>query len=200
MKNTLRQIFHSPKFVTGFVLFVVILLTLFIYPLFNPGNPLQMIGLSSFSKPGTYVSVYDSIDTETATMKLPGADERRLTNKLKDEDRVAMKEWLIAIGISEETIDITDTDGLLELWKANYDPTMKPAGMTMATRNYYKRLNAGLEQSLDAEGAIIASKNPETGELEESKVVNTTDYVNTNDVVNRIHLPLVLRFLGSLRL
>ena len=190
MKNTLRQIFHSPKFVTGFVLFVVILLTLFIYPLFNPGNPLQMIGLSSFSKPGTYVSVYDSLDTETATMKLPGADERRLTNKLKDEDRVAMKEWLIAIGISEETIDITDTDGLLELWKANYDPTMKPAGMTMATRNYYKRLNAGLEQSLDAEGAIIASKNPETGELEESKVVNTTDYVNTNDVVNRIHLPL----------
>ncbi|NLZ82416.1 MAG: hypothetical protein GX915_01980 [Clostridiales bacterium] len=144
MKNTLRQIFHSPKFVTGFVLFVVILLTLFIYPLFNPGNPLQMIGLSSFSKPGTYVSVYDSLDTETATMKLPGADEKRLTNKLKDDDRVAMKEWLVASGISEENIDISDTDGLLDLWNTNYDSASKPAGMTIAKRNYYKRLNASL--------------------------------------------------------
>ena len=144
MKNTLRQIFHSPKFVTGFVLFVVILLTLFIYPLFNPGNPLQMIGLSSFSKPGTYVSVYDSLDTETDTMKIPGADEKRITNKLKDDDRVAMKEWLVASGISEESIDISDTDGLLDLWNANYDPASKPAGMTIAKRNYYKRLNASL--------------------------------------------------------
>lgn len=190
MKNTLRQIFHSPKFVTGFVLFVVILLTLFIYPLFNPGNPLQMIGLSSFSEPGTYVSVYDSLDTETDTMKIPGADEKRITNKLKDDDRVAMKEWLVASGISEESIDISDTDGLLDLWNANYDPASKPAGMTIAKRNYYKRLNASLEQSLDADGAIIASKNPETGELEESKVVKTTDYVNTKDVANSINLPL----------
>ena len=37
MKNTIRQVFHSSKFVTGFVIFMIILLTMFIYPLINPG-------------------------------------------------------------------------------------------------------------------------------------------------------------------
>ena len=45
MKNTLRQIFHSPKFVVGFGIFVFILLIMLIYPMFNPGNPLEMICL-----------------------------------------------------------------------------------------------------------------------------------------------------------
>ena len=26
-----------------------------IYPLINPGNPLEMIGVGTFAKPGTYV-------------------------------------------------------------------------------------------------------------------------------------------------
>ena len=45
MKNTLRQVFHSPKFVAGFSIFVLILAILFVYPLINPGDPLQMIGV-----------------------------------------------------------------------------------------------------------------------------------------------------------
>ena len=45
MKNTLRQVFHSPKFVVGFVIFLCVLLTMFIYPLINPGDPLEMIGV-----------------------------------------------------------------------------------------------------------------------------------------------------------
>ena len=56
MKNTLRQIFHSPKFVVGFGIFVFILLIMLIYPMFNPGNPLEMIGVGTFASPGTYVS------------------------------------------------------------------------------------------------------------------------------------------------
>ena len=58
MKNTLKQLFHSSKFVIGFVIFVAILLTVFIYPLINPGDPLEMIGVGTFAKPGTYVSLY----------------------------------------------------------------------------------------------------------------------------------------------
>ena len=38
MKNTLRQVFHSPKFVAGFSIFVIILAILFVYPLINPGE------------------------------------------------------------------------------------------------------------------------------------------------------------------
>lgn len=190
MKNTLRQVFHSPKFVTGFSIFIVILILLIVYPLFNPGDPLQMIGLSSFSKPGTYVSVYDAIDTEKAIMKLPDADEKRLRNKLSDEDKLAMKEWLVATGTPEEEIDVTDTDNLLKLWEEKYDPSIKPAGMTMAKRNYYKRLDANLKKALDANEVIIATRNTEEGTLEETTKVKDTEYVNTKDVVNRIVLPL----------
>jgi peptide/nickel transport system permease protein len=190
MKNTVHQIFRSPKFVVGFSIFALILLTLFIYPLFVSGNPLQMIGLSSFSKPGTYVSVYDTINAGADTMKLPEADAKRLANKLSDEDRVAMKEWLVTAGIPEEDIDITDTNSLLKLWTDNYDPSLKPAGMTMAKRNYYKRLNTNLEEALDTSEVVIATENAETGSLDEEKVVKDTDYVNTKDVINVINLPL----------
>lgn len=190
MKNTVRQIFHSPKFVAGFIIFVVVLLSLFIYPLFNPGNPLQMVGLNSFSEPGTYVSVYDTLDTETSVMKLPGAAEKRLEDKLSVEDRQAMEEWLVAAGVPEGDIDTSDTEALISIWKEKYDPAVKPAGMTIAKRNYYKRLTSDLEKALTSNEVTIATPNAETGELEEAKTINDTDYVNTKDVTNTITLPL----------
>jgi peptide/nickel transport system permease protein len=190
MKKTLEQVFHSPKFVVGFSIFFIILMILFIYPLFNPGDPLKMIGLGSFFKPGTYVSVYDSIGMEGSTMKLPDADKKRLANILSDEDRLAIVEWLTAVDVPQEDIDINDTESLLNLWEEKYDPSIKPAGMVMSKRNYYKRLDAGLEEALNSSKVVIATTNPETGALEESKVVLDTDYVNTKDVVNVINLPL----------
>jgi peptide/nickel transport system permease protein len=190
MKNTLRQVFHSPKFIVGFIIFGFVLMMLWIYPLFNPGEPLQMIGLGSFFKPGTYVSVYDAVDTEMKTMKLPGADENRLYNKLNDEDRVSMVQWLTAIGILESDINMDDTEGLLKLWEDNYDPSIKPKGMTMAQRNYYKRLDKNLEKALNNNRIIIANENEETGLLEESQTIADTDYINVKDVVNVKVLPL----------
>lgn len=190
MKNTIRQVFHSPKFVVGFTIFMVILMTLFIYPLFNPGNPLKMIGLGTFFKPGIYVSVYDSIDTEKNTLKLEGAAQKRLDAKLKDEDRISMMEWLTAVGISADDIDLSDTEGLLKLWEDNYDPSVKPEGMTKALRNYYKRLNDNLQNALNENEIIIADKNEESGELEETNTIADTDYVNVDDVANVKILPL----------
>ena len=73
MKNTLKQVFHSSKFVGGFAIFLAILLTMFIYPLFNPGDPLQQIGVGTFAKPGTYFSLYDATKTATETFRLPDA-------------------------------------------------------------------------------------------------------------------------------
>ncbi|MHB8129742.1 MAG: ABC transporter permease [Mobilitalea sp.] len=149
-----------------------------------------MIGLGSFFKPGTYVSVYDTVDTEMNTMKIPEADQNRLDGKLNDEDRVSMMQWLTAAGISEEDIDLTDTEGLLQLWKDNYDPSVKPKGMTMSQRNYYKRLNINLENALSNEDIIIATPNEETNLLEQSKAITSTDYVNIKDVANVKVLPL----------
>ena len=49
MKNTIKQIFHSGKFVTGFVIFLAILLTIIIYPLVVAKDPLAMIGNGNLS-------------------------------------------------------------------------------------------------------------------------------------------------------
>ena len=190
MSNTLKNLLHSPKFMVGFILFIAILLTILIYPLFNPGNPLEMIGVGTFAKPGTYISLYDATKTNTETFRLPDADEKRLAKLLTDEDRVAMVEWFSAMEISVEGLDITDTDALLDLWKANYDPAVKPKGMTQAKRNYYKRLNNSIAEIGAAETLIVTEKNEETGELVEQGSINKTDYVNTKAVANVKNLPL----------
>ena len=189
MKNTLRQVFHSSKFVVGFVIFVAILLTMIVYPLINPGNPLEMIGVGTFAKPGTYVSLYDATKTPTETLRLSDAGDKRLAKLLTDEDRVAMVEWFTAMGIDIEGLDISDTDALLELWRANYDPSAKPKGMTQAKRNYYKRLNNSIASINASETLIIAEKN-DAGELEEQGQITTTDYVNVRQVANVKALPL----------
>ncbi len=81
-----------------------------------------------------------------------------------------MKEWLVADGIPESEIDSTNTEKLLEQWVNNYDPKKNIPGMTNAKRNYYIRLNNSLEGILATEGAIIATKNADTGALQASQV------------------------------
>ena len=189
MKNTIRQVFHSPKFVIGFGLFVIILLTSIIYPLINPGDPLQMIGLGSFKKPGTYVSLYDAVGTETSTFKLPDADANRLAQVLTDEDRVAMVNWFSAMEIDISGLDISDTDQLLSMWKENYDESAKPSGMTKAQRNYYKRLNNSILSANTADKLTVTAPG-ESGEPETRTEIKNTDYVEISDVANVINLPL----------
>ena len=189
MKNTLRQVFHSSKFVVGFVIFVGILLFILLYPLFNPGNPLEMIGVGTFAKPGTYVSLYDSVSTDTETLNLPDAASKRLGNVLKDEDRKKMAEYLEAVGVAPEEIDISDTESLLALWEENYDESARPPGMTKATRNYYKRLNQSLS-SMGSGGELSVIEKDENGEEAEVATITTDDYVNVNDVANTKTLPL----------
>ncbi len=190
MKNTIRQVFHSPKFVIGFSIIMAILLTTIFYPLFCPGDPLEMIGLGTFFKPGTYVSVYDAIDTEPDTLKLADAAQNRLAGILSDEDRTSIVVYLTTIGVAPEDINMEDTDALLSLWAEKYDPAAKPKGMTKATRNYYKRLDDNINSAQTQKEIIIANENKETGNLEKAKSVTDTDYVNIKDVANVKVLPL----------
>ncbi len=190
MKNTLRQVFHSPKFVVGFVIFVSILLMMLVYPLFNPGNPLEMIGLGTFFKPGTYVSLYDSVDSPTSTLKLADADAKRRASLLNADDATAMLEWFAAADISTDSVNLEDDAELLNFWKSNYDATIKPKGMTKAKRNYYERLNKSILAANEKSSVIIADPDPETGELAEKKIIENTDYVNVSDVANVKVLPL----------
>ncbi len=185
MKHTIKQVFRSPRFVVGFVIFMFILLTVIIYPLIVTADPLEIIGQGTFFPPGMYVNVYDSIDSSPYTLKLDDAAAKRIAGKLGDEQRLDIKEWLVASGIPEGEIDSEDTAKLLELWANNYDSKVNISGMTNARRNYFVRLNDSLKNLLATEGVIIALKNTETGELEETDSVLQTDYVNITDVTNK---------------
>ena len=95
MKSTLRNVFHSPRFLVGFIIFTAILLTVLIYPFFVTRDPLLTLG-KGFLSPGTYVSVYDANTTETYRIELPEAAANRLEASLPAADRVTMIEFLTA--------------------------------------------------------------------------------------------------------
>ena len=191
MKHILRQVFQSGKFVVGFSILMALLLVVIVYPLIIKDSPLGIIGQGTFFPPGIYVSTYDSVNSPTIyTLILDDAAAKRVDSKLSNEDRLAMQDWLVAYGVPESEIDITDNEKLLTLWANNYDPGKNIPGMTVAKSRYYQRLNASLSGLLSAEGVIIAEKNAQTGSLEETGAVNQSDYVNVGQVANVRVLPL----------
>lgn len=167
-----------------------ILLTVLIYPVFVPDEPLAIIAQGTFFEPGIYVNVYDSIGSPAYTLKLTDAAEKRIASKLGPQERRDMKEWLLAFGIPEEEIDIEDTGKLLNLWESNFDPSLRFPGMTNARKLYFGRLNNSLQGLLATDGVTVAARNPETGELQEVSYIDQTAFVNIRHVPNVRVLPL----------
>jgi peptide/nickel transport system permease protein len=184
MKNTLKQIFHSGKFVVGFCIFMFIVLTTIIFPLIVKAPPLGIISQGTFLPPGIYINVYDSLGTRPYILNLDDAAAKRIASKLSDDDRTAMQEWLVKAGIPEDQIDTTDTKALLTLWENNYDPNKNIPGMIFAKTRYYQRLNASLQGLLSTEGITIAATDPVSGTVGTSGTIGQTDYVNIRDVPN----------------
>jgi peptide/nickel transport system permease protein len=185
MKHTLQQVFHSGKFVVGFSILMSVLLIVFVYPLVIKNPPLQIIGQGTFFPPGIYVNAFDSINAPTTyTLNLDDAATKRIANKLSQDDRVAMKAWLVADGVAESEIDVANTQKLLGQWENAYDPKRQIEGMTLAKQRYYQRLNTSLLGLLSTEGAVIAAKKADTGALEQSGTVKQSDYVNVSQIAN----------------
>jgi peptide/nickel transport system permease protein len=185
MKHTLRQVFHSGKFIVGFSIFMALLLIVIGYPLIIKYPPLQIIGQGTFFPPGIYVNTFDSINAPTTyTLMLDDAAAKRIANKLSNDDRLAMKEWLVSDGIPATQIDTSDIVSLLDLWQKNYDSNQSFPGMTYAKQRYYQRVNTSLQGILSTEDYAIAAQNPQTGTLEQTGTVNQSDYVNISNVAN----------------
>jgi peptide/nickel transport system permease protein len=185
MKHTLQQVFHSGKFLFGFIVFMALLLLTIIYPLIVKYPPLEIIGQGTFFPPGIYVSTFDSVNSPTTyILNLDNATANRIASRLNNEDRTAIKDWLVADGIPADQIDITNTTQLLSQWVNNYDPNRSLPGMTFAKQRYYQRLDASLKGIESTEGVIIATNNPLTGILEQTGTVNQSDYVNVNQIAN----------------
>ena len=109
MKNTIKQIFHSGKFVTGFVIFLA--------------DPLAMIGNGNFFKPGTYLSIQDTVNSGKTYKMNVDATASIVESKLTMDNRSMMAEWLEKYGgVDASEIDVTDAEGLIALWEEKYDP------------------------------------------------------------------------------
>jgi peptide/nickel transport system permease protein len=182
MKNTIQQVFHSGKFITGFCIFVFLLLMVIVYPLFVTASPLQIIGQGTFFPPGLYVSNYDALNSSTKyILNIPDAAEKRIASKLGDQERKDMITWLTSAGIAADETNNADAPTLIKLWEKNYDPKKSFPGMTFAKQRYYQRLNTSLKGLLSTEGLIVATKNIQTGALDQTGTINQSDYVNVND-------------------
>lgn len=190
MKNMLRQVFRSGKFVAGFCIFMFILLWILIYPLLFPGNPLEMIGRNSFIPPGIYVSLYDGVNAQMIyTLILSDADQRRIEYRLSWEDRERMKDWLVMFGLPEDVIDIANTEMLLQLWWNNFDASLR-LGATIAERRFFERLDARIDGLLYTDDILIMEMCYESGEYVQSGAIRSTDFISVSEVPNVRILPL----------
>ena len=184
MKNTIKQVFHSGKFLVGFVIFVAILLMCIIYPLVVTNNPLEMVGNGNFFKPGTYITQEESATEEPYSLNIDSSASK-LQSALSVEDLAAMQQWLIKFGgVKESDINVTDTNEMVKLWQTHYDATVKQTGLTAAKKKYYVRLDKSITAAVKDTGVIVADKDADTGELTESKTIKGTDYINTADISN----------------
>ncbi|MDF2888707.1 MAG: binding-protein-dependent transport system inner rane component [Lacrimispora sp.] len=185
MKNQIRQIFHSPKFKVGFVIFAALLLLTFFYPLIVTDDPLEMVGQGNFFKPGTYISVTEAVNTDPYTLNM-NTSSGRMEKNLSMEERMAMADWLGQFaGLSPKEMDVTDADGLVSLWKEHYDSSSEQKGLIAARKKYFSRLDKKITGLLEDRDILLAEKNKETGELSVKETIPSTSYVNVSDVGSR---------------
>ncbi len=185
MKNQIRQIFHSPKFTVGFIIFAALLVLTIFYPLIVTNDPLEMVGQGNFFKPGTYISVSEAVNTNPYTLNL-NASSSRLEQNLSMEERMAMADWLNQFaGISSKEMDVTDAGGLVSLWKDHYDSSSEQKGLIAARKKYFSRLDKKITGLLEDRDVLLAEKNQETGEVSVKKTIPSTSYVNVKDVGSR---------------
>ena len=193
MKHTLRNVFHSPRFLVGFIIFMAILLTVLIYPYFVHRDPLQGLG-KGFLEPGTYVSVYDANNAGTYRVELPEAAANRLEANLPADERQMMLDFLEAKGVDISGLDTSNDkmEELLALWNEHYDEAdakknKYPGFSTQAKRNALRRLDTKIKNSKQ-NTAMSVTKGE--GEEASTSTVAGSDYVKVDEVANAISLPL----------
>ena len=184
MKSTIRSLRQSPKFMGGLILFVVILLFVIFYPVFNPGDPLERIGVGTFAPPGTYFSLYDAVGSRKEILNLSDAEEKRLASAIDEEDKTAMIE-LFQMGGIETDVTVDDPEEIIRLWEDNYD-TLIQLKMKSSLKKYYQRIQKRLEELKTSDTLVV--QDPEAEE-EKSKIMKN-EYVRTSEVANVKVLPL----------
>ncbi len=167
MKNTIKQVFHSGKFLAGFIIFAALLLFVILYPLIVTEDPLAMVGSGNFFPPGTYISISDVAGTNKTYKLNVDTSAANLEAALDTDTRALMADWLEKYGgVDISEIDVTDAEGLVLLWEEYYDSSASQSGMTGAMKKKYMRLDNEITGILEDNDVIIAKEDEETGELE----------------------------------
>jgi len=193
MKSTLRNVFHSPRFLVGFIIFMAMLLTVLIYPYLVSRDPLVSLG-KGFLAPGTYVSVYDANNTDPYRVTLPEADLNRKESLLSKDDRQTMLDYLKAKGTDISNVDTSNEklEDLIAVWSAEYSDEdarkNKYEGFsTQAKRNALRRLNAKVTGN--GTSTVMSIVRGEGEDAQTAKVEDTA-YVKVDEVANAVTLPL----------
>ena len=198
MKHTLKQIFHSPKFVIGFIIFMVILLSALIWPFFSKVGPLELISNKNFTEPGTYVNIGDVIEANDSNGGKPiklniDTVAGRLNDRLSEEERTMMVTWLYTYGgVAEGTLSIDDMHNVINEWQSKFDISLTPKTVKKAERNKYVAIDKRVQTLLSETGHIIATK-AEDGTLAEAEGINNPgakDFVNIDALANKFTLIL----------
>ena len=122
MLNTLKQVFRSPRFLVGFIIFITIFLTVIIYPLIVTVNPLDMVGNGNFFKPGTYVNVSETMTAKKYTLNVDVSSASKLDRQLDETQRSKMSDWLVRFGgVDESEIDTSDAAASSDEYQSGKD-------------------------------------------------------------------------------
>jgi len=183
--NYFRMLFHSGKFVAGFVIFAIMLFIPIIVPLFNRTPPLKMTG-GLFYAPGTYVSVSDAVNSDSKVISLDTL-ANKLAAKVSDKDIVLMNEWLTnysSMKKAEVAKAAKDKGALTSMWLSAYDPEIRVEG-TSAHRKEFSRLFNSLNTMLsNADYQVVTADSD--GSYTVVKDLTTKDFVRVQDMPNHI--------------
>lgn len=141
-----------------------------------------MIG-GLFYKPGTYISVKDTVETNPYTIKMPTASVR--LNSITRDERKSMAEWLTQFSsVKKSQININNIASLVDLWRKNYSPDANQEGLLAAEKNQYVRLDDKIKKLSSDDDLSITDKD-DSGKIKSDTPVDSKAYINTKDILNK---------------
>ncbi len=183
--STIRRVFRTGKFRTGFVIFMLLLIFCFGYPLFiDGGDPLEMVSTESYMKPGLYVNQYEVASEKSYEMNID-ASELIMASALKNGDDAKIINYLtnvIGLDLEEMEVDTTDNGTLVSLFLEHYDPE-NVKGMRGNERRDLKDINTRILKATRGGDLIIAGQNDD-GELVKDSTISNKNYVRVGQVKN----------------
>ena len=176
--HTIRNVFHTPRFVIGFTIIVIIVLTTVLYPMFDTRKPLEIYG-DKFMKPGTYFSVYDAniasyVPWTSHRVQKPGdeAEETRKENFLPESQLNIVAKFLARKYCWEQGYMIMDVNSRVEEYQGKIQENLNQISdrqleieanpdMPEGKKNIYEKNNAqtlALNEGLEATIANIRER------------------------------------------